>query len=67
MIEFLYFCVVFFVCAFFQLAPVVQNTHSHEQSSSVAEPILHKDDLDSILGDVSGAQLHADSTDVDAI
>ncbi|XP_042284140.1 autoimmune regulator [Thunnus maccoyii] len=34
-----------------QLAPVVQNTHSHEQSSSIAEPIFHKDDLDSILGD----------------
>ncbi|KAM7379322.1 hypothetical protein PAMP_004885 [Pampus punctatissimus] len=34
-----------------QLTPMVQNTHSHEQSSSVAEPILHKDDLDSILGD----------------
>ena len=59
MLEFLCLpCVFVCVCVFYQLAPVVQNTHSHEQSSSVAEPILHKDDLDSILGDVSGAQLH---------
>ncbi|XP_039672951.1 autoimmune regulator isoform X3 [Perca fluviatilis] len=34
-----------------QLAPVVQNTLGHDQSSSVLEPTLHKDDLDSILGD----------------
>ncbi|XP_035526313.1 autoimmune regulator [Morone saxatilis] len=34
-----------------QLAPAVQNTHGHDQSSSVPEPILHKDELDSILGD----------------
>ncbi|XP_049454771.1 autoimmune regulator [Epinephelus fuscoguttatus] len=34
-----------------QLAPVVQNTISHDQSSSVPEPVLHKDELDSILGD----------------
>ncbi|XP_051261537.1 autoimmune regulator isoform X2 [Dicentrarchus labrax] len=36
-----------------QLAPVVQNTLGHDQSSSVPEPILHKDELDSILGDGS--------------
>ncbi|XP_039672950.1 autoimmune regulator isoform X2 [Perca fluviatilis] len=36
-----------------QLAPVVQNTLGHDQSSSVLEPTLHKDDLDSILGDGS--------------
>lgn len=53
-----------FVCVFFQLTPVVQNTHSHEQSSSVTETVLHKDDLDSILGDVSGAQLHTKDVDV---
>ncbi|XP_062284182.1 autoimmune regulator [Scomber scombrus] len=34
-----------------QLAPVEQNTQSPEQSSSVTETVLHKDDLDSILGD----------------
>ncbi|KAM9349917.1 autoimmune regulator [Symphorus nematophorus] len=34
-----------------QLAPVVQNTLSHDQSSSVPEPVLHKDEVDSILGD----------------
>ncbi|XP_040000654.1 autoimmune regulator [Xiphias gladius] len=34
-----------------QLTPVVQNTLSHDRSSSVPEPILHKDELDSILGD----------------
>ncbi|XP_047188032.1 autoimmune regulator isoform X2 [Scophthalmus maximus] len=33
-----------------QLTPVVQNTFSHDQ---VPEPILHKDNLDSILGDGS--------------
>ncbi|XP_032387675.1 autoimmune regulator [Etheostoma spectabile] len=42
-----------------QLAPVV----IHDQSSSVLEPILHKDDLDSILGDVSEVQLHQGSID----
>ncbi|XP_022624458.1 autoimmune regulator [Seriola dumerili] len=36
-----------------QLTPVVQNTLSHDQSSSAPEPILHKDELDSILGDGS--------------
>ncbi|XP_036940324.1 autoimmune regulator isoform X2 [Acanthopagrus latus] len=34
-----------------QLAPVLQNTLGHDQSSSVPEPVLHKDELDSILGD----------------
>ncbi|XP_026230033.1 autoimmune regulator [Anabas testudineus] len=34
-----------------QLAPVVQNPLSHDPSPSVPEPILHKDELDSILGD----------------
>ncbi|XP_022060656.1 autoimmune regulator [Acanthochromis polyacanthus] len=34
-----------------QLAPVLQNTLSHDQSVTVSEPILHKDELDSILGD----------------
>eukprot|EP00064_Thunnus_orientalis_P015668 superscaffoldBa00002948_g15723 len=43
-----------------QLAPVVQNTHSHEQSSSIAEPIFHKDDLDSILGDHVGTGCEKD-------
>lgn len=42
----------------FQLVPVVQNTLSYDASSSVPEPTLHKDDLDSILGDVSHSQLH---------
>lgn len=41
-----------------QLAPVVQSTLSYDASSSVPEPTLHKDDLDSILGDVSHSQLH---------
>lgn len=41
-----------------QLAPVVQNTLSYDASSSVPEPSLHKDDLDSILGDVSHSQLN---------
>nr|XP_046265661.1 autoimmune regulator [Scatophagus argus] len=36
-----------------QLAPVVQNTLGQELSSSVPEPGLHKDELDSILGDGS--------------
>ncbi|KAI3374960.1 hypothetical protein L3Q82_021484, partial [Scortum barcoo] len=31
------------------LTPVVQTTH--DQPSSISEPILHKDELDSILGD----------------
>ncbi|XP_054452697.1 autoimmune regulator [Anoplopoma fimbria] len=34
-----------------QLAPGVQNTLVHDQCSSVPEPLLHKDELDSILGD----------------
>uniref|UniRef100_H3DCS2 Autoimmune regulator n=1 Tax=Tetraodon nigroviridis TaxID=99883 RepID=H3DCS2_TETNG len=34
-----------------QLDPVLQNTLSHEQDAAVPEPGLHKDDLDSILGD----------------
>ncbi|XP_034743362.1 autoimmune regulator [Etheostoma cragini] len=42
-----------------QLGPVIV----HDQSSSVLEPILHKDDLDSILGDVSEAQLQQGSID----
>uniref|UniRef100_A0A3Q3JXI7 HSR domain-containing protein n=1 Tax=Monopterus albus TaxID=43700 RepID=A0A3Q3JXI7_MONAL len=33
--------------------PVVQNALGHDQSSSVSESILHKDELDSILGDGS--------------
>ncbi|XP_069543664.1 autoimmune regulator [Brachyistius frenatus] len=36
-----------------QLTPVVQNTPVHDPSASVSEPILHKDELDSILGDSS--------------
>ncbi|XP_074506409.1 autoimmune regulator [Sebastes fasciatus] len=36
-----------------QLAPRVQNTVGHDQSSSAPETVLHKDDLDSILGDGS--------------
>ncbi|TKS79835.1 Ras-related protein [Collichthys lucidus] len=36
-----------------QLAPVVQNTLSHDHSSSIPEHVLHKDELDSILGDGS--------------
>ncbi|XP_071376907.1 autoimmune regulator [Centroberyx affinis] len=34
-----------------QLPQVVQNAHSHEQTSSLPEPMLHKDELDSILGE----------------
>ncbi|XP_024908178.1 autoimmune regulator [Cynoglossus semilaevis] len=34
-----------------QLSPVVQSSLSHDPSSSVPEPILHKDELDSILAD----------------
>lgn len=41
-----------------QLAPVLQNTLSHEQGPAVPEPGLHKDELDSILGDVGETQLH---------
>nr|XP_020451277.1 autoimmune regulator [Monopterus albus] len=36
-----------------QFTPVVQNALGHDQSSSVSESILHKDELDSILGDGS--------------
>ncbi len=54
-------------CVCVQLAPVVQTTLSHDQSSSVSEPILHKDELDSFLGDVSEAQLHVDTADADMI
>ncbi|XP_059200834.1 autoimmune regulator isoform X2 [Centropristis striata] len=36
-----------------QLTPVVQNALGHDRSSSVPEPVLHKDELDSILGDGS--------------
>ncbi|XP_039869868.1 autoimmune regulator [Simochromis diagramma] len=36
-----------------QLAPLAQNTLSHDQSASLSEPIHHKDELDSILGDSS--------------
>ncbi|XP_008283989.1 autoimmune regulator [Stegastes partitus] len=36
-----------------QLAPVVPNTLSHDQSVTVSEPVLHRDELDSILGDNS--------------
>lgn len=41
-----------------QLAPVLQNTLSHEQGPAVPQPGLHKDELDSILGDVSETHLH---------
>lgn len=51
------------VCVCLQLAPLVQNTLSHDQSASLSEPVGHKDELDSILGDVSGDQLHVDTTD----
>ncbi|KAM6989309.1 autoimmune regulator [Tautogolabrus adspersus] len=36
-----------------QLPPVVQSTYTPDKSSCVSEPILHKDELDSILGDGS--------------
>ncbi|XP_074545206.1 autoimmune regulator [Halichoeres trimaculatus] len=36
-----------------QLPPVAQNTLGHDQISSAPEPIPHKDELDSILGDGS--------------
>lgn len=41
-----------------QLAPVLQNPLSHQQEPAATEPGLHKDDLESILGDVSEARLH---------
>lgn len=45
-----------------QLTPVLQNQLSHQQQQqeqpAVTEPGLHKDDLESILGDVSDAHLH---------
>ncbi|XP_055359855.1 autoimmune regulator [Betta splendens] len=34
-----------------QFAPVVPNTLNRDESSCVSEPVLHKDELDSILGD----------------
>ncbi|KAK2822398.1 hypothetical protein Q5P01_022463 [Channa striata] len=34
-----------------QITPAAQNTLSHDQSSSIPETIVHKDELDSILGD----------------
>ncbi|XP_067331372.1 autoimmune regulator isoform X1 [Channa argus] len=34
-----------------QINPAGQNTLGHDQSSSIPEPIVHKDELDSILGD----------------
>ncbi|XP_037837973.1 autoimmune regulator [Kryptolebias marmoratus] len=34
-----------------QLAPAVQNTLSQDPSASVTEPVINKDELDSILGD----------------
>lgn len=40
-----------------KLAPALQNTLSHEQDPAVPEPGLHKDELDSILGDVSETHL----------
>ncbi|XP_037538160.1 autoimmune regulator [Nematolebias whitei] len=36
-----------------QLAPAVQNTLSQDQSAPNAEPLVNKDELDSILGDQS--------------
>ncbi|XP_041658958.1 autoimmune regulator [Cheilinus undulatus] len=36
-----------------QLPPVVQNTHTQDQGSHACESVLHKDELDSILGDMS--------------
>lgn len=47
------FCLCVCVCVCAQLAPVAQNTLSYDASASLPEPTLHKDDLDSILGDVS--------------
>ncbi|XP_054888634.1 autoimmune regulator [Poeciliopsis prolifica] len=34
-----------------QLAPSVQNSFSQDQSTSFSEPVVNKDELDSILGD----------------
>ncbi|XP_076000870.1 autoimmune regulator [Genypterus blacodes] len=36
-----------------QLAPEVQSVHSNDQRFSLPEPTLHRDELDSILGDGS--------------
>ncbi|KAM3866236.1 autoimmune regulator [Diretmus argenteus] len=36
-----------------QLSQVVQTTHNHEQTSSLPEPVLHKDQLDCLLGEGS--------------
>lgn len=44
-------------CVCVQLASAAQNTLGHDQSSSVPESVLRKDELDSILGDVSGSHL----------
>lgn len=59
------------MCVCLQLNPVVQNALSHDQSSSAPEPVLHKDELDSILGDVSGAHVtcryHRCRRDVNAV
>lgn len=46
------------LCLCVQLAPVLQNTLGHEQGTVVPEPGLHKDELDSILGDVSEIHSH---------
>uniref|UniRef100_A0A665UPD2 Autoimmune regulator n=1 Tax=Echeneis naucrates TaxID=173247 RepID=A0A665UPD2_ECHNA len=35
------------------LTPALQNTFSHDHGSTVTEPILHKDELDPLLGDGS--------------
>ena len=52
------------VCVCVQLAPAVQNTLSHNQGTSTSESIIQKDELDSILGDVSEARLHTTDADV---
>ncbi|XP_038145271.1 autoimmune regulator [Cyprinodon tularosa] len=36
-----------------QLAPTAQNSFSQEQNASFTEPVINKDELDSILGDQS--------------
>lgn len=46
------------MCVCVQLIPTVQNTLGHDQTPAVPEPGLHKDELDSYLGDVSEAHLH---------
>uniref|UniRef100_A0A667WV53 Autoimmune regulator n=1 Tax=Myripristis murdjan TaxID=586833 RepID=A0A667WV53_9TELE len=46
-------CVCVCVCVSSQLSQVVQSVHSHEQTPSLPEPVLHKDELDSILGEPS--------------